>query len=126
VFLSPSVVHFTTVFVACLIAIAPLPNRFEVAALVSGDGLFGLVYAGAVWRRMARYGFIAKLDFEDRLWYAALPTIGYAIVLGAGASFLLEMGIAPGVLALAMGALLLVGIRNAWDITAWMVIGRQD
>ena len=125
-FISPSVVHFTTVLVACLVALAPLANQLLIAALIGSDGSFGLLYATVVWRRMMRQGFFARMDWEDRIWYLALPTVGYATMLAAGTSFVLELGIACGILAIAMVALLLVGIHNAWDITVWMIMRRRD
>jgi hypothetical protein len=83
-FVSPSVVHFTSVLVACLIAIAPIRDWMILGPMVGGEGLFGVVYAGLVWRSMVRHGFTASIDLEDRVWYAALPAVGYAILAGAG------------------------------------------
>jgi hypothetical protein len=40
-FLSPSLVHFTSVLTASLIAIAPMRSWTLLGLLVSGDGLFG-------------------------------------------------------------------------------------
>jgi hypothetical protein len=124
-FVSPSVVHFTSVLVACLIVIAPIRSWTILGAMVAGDGLFGIVYAGLVWRGMVRHGFVASIDLEDRVSYAALPAIGYAVMVGAGVALLLQKDIGCGALALAMGLLLLIGIRNAWDITIFTALRRQ-
>jgi hypothetical protein len=125
-FVSPSVVHFTSVMAACLIAIAPIRSWTVLGVLIAGEGLFGIVYAGLVWHNMMRHGYIAKIDLEDRVWYAALPAIGYAVMTSAGAAVLLQRDIGAGLLALAMGLLLLVGIRNAWDITVFAIIRRRE
>jgi hypothetical protein len=125
-FISPSVVHFSIVLVASLIALALLENQLFIAVLVGSDGLFGVIYASLVLHRMMQQGFLARIDWEDRVWYLALPTIGYAMMVAAAVSFLLEISIACGLLALAMVALLLAGIRNAWDITVWMITRRMD
>jgi len=124
-FVSPSVVHFTSVLVACLIVIAPIRSWTILGAMVAGDGLFGIVYAGFVWRGMVQHGFIASIDLEDRVSYAALPAVGYTVMAGAGVALLLRKDYGCELLAVAMGLLLLVGIRNAWDITIFAALRRQ-
>jgi hypothetical protein len=121
-FLSPSVVHFTSVLVACLIAISPLRSWKVLAAFLGGDSLFGLLYAAVVWRNMVRHGFTTNIDVEDRVCYAVLPALGYAIMAAACLVLADEVDAGCGMLAFAMVVLLLVGIRNAWDMTAWMII----
>jgi hypothetical protein len=76
-FVSPSVVHFTTVLAACLIGIAPVRSWTPFGLLIGGDGLFGIVYAVFVWRSMVLQGFNRTLDLNDRVWYEALPVLGY-------------------------------------------------
>ena len=124
-FLSPSVFHFTSVLAACLIAIAPIRDWMLLGLLIGGEGLFGIAYAGLVWRKMVRHGFTATINLEDRIWYAPLPAVGYAIMAASGAALLLQRPDSCGWIALAMGVLLLVGIRNAWDMTLWTVTRRE-
>jgi len=125
-FLSPTVVNFTCVLVGCLIAIAPLSSWSLFGVLIGSDGLFGIVYAATVWHRMVRHGYSASIDLEDRLCYAALPALGYAVMIAAAITLLFHMTAGCGVLALAMGLLLLVGIRNAWDMTVFTVVRRPN
>lgn len=120
-FLSPSVVHFTCVLAASLIAICPLRSWMLLGVLIGGDGVFGLVYAGLVWHRMVRHGLSALVDLEDRIWYAALPAVAYAIMSAAAAMLVAQREAGCAVLAMAMGLLMLVAIRNVWDITVWTV-----
>jgi hypothetical protein len=108
--------------VSCLIAIAPIRSWIVLGVLVGCAGLFGVIYVGLVWRRMVRHGLSATVDLEDRTWYAALPAAGYVVMATAGITFLLQAEMGYGVLAAALGLLLLVGIRNAWDITIWTVV----
>jgi hypothetical protein len=125
-FLSPTVVHFTCVLVASLIAISPVRSWMALGDLTAANGMFGIVYAGVVWRRMVRHGLSATIDLEDRMCYAALPAVGYAIMVAAGATLAERMESGCDVLAVAMGLLMLVGIRNAWDITVFTVVRRPD
>ncbi len=103
-FLSPSVVHFSSVLVACLIAIAPVSGWVLLGLLVGADGLFGFVYCGLVWRSMVRHGLSRTIDMQDRLGYAALPAVGYVLVIAAGIALAWQHGIGCGVLALGRGA----------------------
>lgn len=125
-FLSPSVFHFTSVLAACLIAMAPIRSWVPFGLLIGGEALFGIAYAGLVSRNIVRHGYIATIDLADRLWYAALPAVGYAILAAAGVALLLQRAEGCALIALATGALLLVGIRNAWDMTIFTVIQRRE
>lgn len=125
-FLSPTVVHFACVLVGCLVALAPLRSWGLFGALIGGDGLFGVAYAATVWRCMVHHGLSTRIDLEDRTCYAVPPAVGYAVMAAAGVTLLLGMASGCGVLAVAMGLLLLVGIRNAWDITVWTVARRPE
>jgi hypothetical protein len=121
-FLSPSVVHFTSVLASCLLAATPLRRWLLLGLLIGAVGAFGLVYSTLVWRSMLRHGFTTTIDLEDRIWYAALPAVGYALMSAAGVTLALRSEPGFDLLALGMGLLVLVGIRNAWDMTVWAVI----
>ena len=121
-FLSPSVVHFSSVLAACLITMIPTSSWRLTGLLIGADGLFGFVYASLVPRSMLRHGLMKSIDTEDRVWYAALPAVAQAVLLVAGVALLRGMDMGCGVLALAMGLLLVVAIRNSWDITVWAVM----
>ena len=125
-FLSPSVVHFTCVLAGCLFALAPIERWWVLGVLVAGDGLFGLAYSRGVWRTMVKHGYSQTIDREDRAWYAVVPALGYAGMVGAGVLVVAGRGAGCGVLAGAMGVLLLAGIRNSWDMTVWVVIKSEE
>ncbi len=58
---------------------------------------------------------------QDHLAYALLPTIAYVALLVAAALIWSENDFALDVLAGALLLLLIVNIRNAWDLTLSMV-----
>ncbi len=124
-FLSPTVVAFSSVLAASLIGVLPAARCIVPGVLLLGVGGFGLVYSGMVWRRMVREGLARSIDLEDRIGYAAIPAVAYGLLAGAGAAFTLQAEAACGVMAAGMGLLLLAGIRNAWDMTTWVVINRH-
>jgi hypothetical protein len=124
-FLSPTVVHFSLVLVLCLVASAPIESVAALSASVIGVGTFGLGYSSAIWLRMRRHGLSATIDITDRLLYALLPIFVYPLVMAGGLAIAYHTGSAFGLLALAALSLLLVGIRNAWDMTVWIIDRRQ-
>jgi hypothetical protein len=124
-FLSPTVVHFTAVLVVCLLAMIPTQTWFVLGVLLGGVGGIGLVYSIWVWRRMLKHGIMGEIDTVDRLLYALLPLVAYVLVIAAGAGLIKQSGAGLNILAVALIVLLLIGIRNAWDMTVWIIDRRQ-
>lgn len=126
VFLSATVVHFSSILVISLCVMAPLRSALAYGLLFVCGGLFGVGYCCLVIRDTVRDGLSKSIDLEDRAWYAALPVVGYALMMVAGIA--LAMGFKPGaiVLAISIGLLLVGGLRNAWDITVWIVTRHQS
>ncbi|WP_428485862.1 hypothetical protein [Rhodopila sp.] len=121
-FLSPTVMHFSSVLVACLIIMTPIHRWTLLGLLVGADGLIGFVYAASVWRGMKHHGLLSLIDREDYTFYAICPVFGHVITVVAGILLLLRLNAGFGILALAIAVLLLVGIRNGWDMTLWTVM----
>jgi hypothetical protein len=63
----------------------------------------------------------ATIDWEDRLWYAALPVVGYLLMALSGILLASHLGRGSVALAAAILMLLITGAHNAWDITIWIV-----
>jgi hypothetical protein len=62
-----------------------------------------------------------QLVLSDWLWYTLLPLIAYSALLVAG--ILLPISPALALFVIAAGTLLVImGIRNAWDVVTYMVI----
>jgi hypothetical protein len=125
-FLSPTVVAFSVVLATCLIGLIPAPHPAVPAAALSGVGLLGLLYSAWVWVRMLRDGIFTKVDLEDRLWYAFAPALAYVVVTLSGVAFTFGAEAAAPILAAGACLLLLAGIRNAWDMTTWVVLRRRS
>jgi hypothetical protein len=124
-FFSPTVVHFSSVLVICLLASVPTANWSVLAVFLTIVGLIGLSYSGWIWRRMTKHGLTASIDVADRLWYVFWPIVGYLLVAISGASLELHATHGLDILALALILLLLTGIRNAWDMTVWIIDRHQ-
>lgn len=124
IFFSPTVFHFSAILIVCLIATLPDETWLKCALLLCASGLVGLGYCLWTWRRMVRQGLIGTIDAIDRFWYAQLPIISYLLIIAAGAGLYRQFLASLDILALALIALLLIGLRNSWDMTLW-IIGRR-
>jgi hypothetical protein len=126
VFLSASVVHFSGVLAASLIVLAPVQSWLLFGVLILGCGMFGLGYSCLTWRDTVRDGLSKSIDLDDKVWYAALPLVGYLFETAAGIALALQSDLGGAALALSMAMLLMVGIHNAWDITVWSITRRRE
>ena len=125
VFLTATVVHFSSILAVSLIMMLPLASWPALGGMVVIAGFVGLGYSGLAVRDSIQDGLITNIDWEDRTWYGVLPFLAYVAECISGIT--LACGAAAGCAALAtcMALLLLVGIHNAWDITIWTITRRQ-
>jgi hypothetical protein len=125
-FLSASVIHFSSILAVSMLALTPLRNQTVFGALIVAGGLFGLAYYVVAGRGIIRDGMHKRIDLEDRIWYACLPVAGYMLETAAGLT--LTTGHPSGwpLLAVTTGVLLVIGIHNAWDITVWSITRRRS
>lgn len=120
-FISPTVVHFSATLFACILGAMPAERWQTLAGLLALSGLAGIGYSARVLiELLVRRVF--PVDMADRIFYALLPLIGHVLVV-LSAVLLFDQSIwGLNVLAAALVILLFAGIRNAWDMTIWIVI----
>jgi len=120
-FISPTVVHFTTVLVIAVLAVVPTHEWVTLAGLLALVGLAGAIYSAKLWIQL----FVHRrfdVDIVDRLFYAAIPLVGHLLLLAAAFLLLRQSEAGLDLLAAGQITLLLAGIRNAWDMMIWIVI----
>jgi hypothetical protein len=120
-FLTPTVVHFGSVVILSLVVTVPSQTWASLGMLLLAGGLIGLGYSSWVAIDMRRRHF-DQVDAIDRIWYALTPMAGYLVMIMAAAGLLAHRYGALEILAAALGMMLLLGIRNAWDMTIWIVL----
>ncbi len=125
-FLSASVIHFSSLLIACLIVLAPAQSWVSLGSMIVACGIFGLAYYGLTWRDAVRDGMSKSIAWDDRIWYAVLPAIGYMLEAASGVCLTLRSALGCVALALSLGLLLVIGIHNAWDITLWSITRRRE
>jgi len=120
-FISPTVVNFAAALFICIGVMIPSQTWLSLGVLLAGGGVAGLIYAGRVWVQMfVRRSF--HVDMVDRMFYATVPLVGYLLVLAAGILLLLRARWSAEVAAAALVVLMFAGVRNAWDMTTWIMM----
>ena len=119
-FITPATVHLGSVVIASAILMVPTLTALFLALLFGIGGLGGLVYGVIVYFRVTTL----KIDLIDRCWYGIFPVLMYG-ALGASAVLIFVKDIAIGleIIAAALVALLIIGMRNAWDMATFMILG---
>jgi uncharacterized membrane protein len=118
-FYSPVVVHFSSVFFISAIALFPGHKPGFFALAIGAAAVIGVVISVFVTLELLRHDWTRYM--EDRLAYGLLPLAGYAALLISTWMIMNDSGYALDVLAGALLLLLIVNIRNAWDLTLSMV-----
>jgi hypothetical protein len=122
-FVTPTVVHFTTVLLVAMLSTIPTQTCASLGLLLACCGAAGVGYVGSaavgLWRHHRQFSVKAA----DWFWRAGLPASGYVLVLWAGIRLPRPASRALDLLAIAIIAFMLLGIRNTWDLVLW--IARQ-
>ncbi len=121
IYITPNVFHFAIVVVVS--AITAVPNLAPEAA---GAGIAlcaaaGLFYSTRTAMRVFRVTLDQPPDWEDKIFYGLLPVVTYLGLAGSAAAVWLAPASAAHAIGATMLFLLLVGIRNAWDLATYLV-----
>ena len=122
IYMTPTVFHFAVVVTASAMALVPEIGAAPAGTVLGGYALAGLAAALSVTVRIARGSKVPgeAAHWTDIWYYGAGPSIVY-LVLGAGAlAAWTASERAPAIAGAALTALLLLGIRNAWDLVTWL------
>ena len=118
-FMSPVVIHFTSVFFLSAVCLVPSHGPIFFATLIGTTAVLGVAVSIVITVWVLRTELTQYLP--DYLAYGLLPVGAYLAMLAA--SIMIYGGHAYAFEVLASGMLLLaiVNIRNAWDLTLSMV-----
>jgi len=123
-FMSPVVIHFTSVFFVAAICLIPSHGPVFFSALIAATAVVGIVVSAITSVQVIRKDWTQYVP--DYFAYGLLPVAAYLTLLVAGVMIYAGLNYAPEVLAGALLALTIVNIRNAWDLTLSMVRHHAD
>lgn len=121
-FITPTVVHLSSVLIGSAILAMPTLSAAALALLLGAGGVGGAVYGLVVVSRIRTL----KLDTSDWLFYAVLPIAAYLAMAAAAVMVGSRTELALELLAGAFIALLIIGLRNAWDMASFMIMHPPD
>ena len=121
IYITPIVFHFAIVLIISAMAVAPGLPFTAVGVLVALCATLGFIYSFVTTMRIFGIKDLDVPDWEDKTYYGIMPTIAYLLLAGAaGAVWFAPMSAALWI-AILMLAILLIGIRNAWDGATYLV-----
>ena len=117
-FITPIAVHLGSVLVGSAILTVPTLTPISLAILLGAGGVGGALYsiiaATRIWHM--------RLDIDDRFFYVVLPIAAYAAMATAAIMACTSNEPTFETLAVALVALLIIGMRNAWDMASFVVM----
>jgi uncharacterized membrane protein len=112
-------VHFAAVFFVSAISLIPEHGSTFFAALIGGTAVCGIGVSTFTTIQLLRHHWTDYL--QDHIGYGLLPLAAYVALVAAAVMIFTQHAEALDVLAGALLLLLVVNIRNAWDLTLSMV-----
>jgi hypothetical protein len=125
-FVTPTIVHFCGVLSLAAFVSIPRQNLTTLSVGLGVAGAAGILYGLRIASHMRNHTSASNYVpvREDWIYNVILPTLAYAVLLAmAGLLWYERTEALCGVAAATLG-LLLIGIRNAWDIAVWMSTNR--
>ena len=126
IYMTPTMLHFAVVLSVSAMTLVPGLTVFRATALLAIATLVGLV--NTIWaclgiRMMSKSG--DPPHWTDFWLYGVAPAVIYVALGLACVVFAVGSDLGPHALAILMLGLLLLGIRNAWDLITWMAPNRN-
>ena len=118
-FMSPVVIHFTSVFFISAVCLVPSHGPVFFAALIGATAVLGIAVSIVITVWVVRTDLTQYLP--DYFAYGLLPVGAYLALLAASIMIYFDWAYALGMLGGGLLMLAIVNIRNAWDLTLSMV-----
>jgi hypothetical protein len=123
-YLTPTVAHFSSLLFICILILIPTQTWLSLSMALGGLGVAGVAYSIRQWIRVF-WTLRSRIDLADRMFYVFIPSLGYLLVAAAPIALFEHWLLSAELIAAALLVLLLAGIRNAWDMTVWIITRSQ-
>ena len=122
-FTTPTVFHLVSVLVISALVLIPAGEGLpQVTLMIAWSGA-GLIYG--LGRVVGILRLPNRSHWSDFWWYAFAPAVTYVALAAASVSAWLGSPRAAFGVALCLTTLLVVAIRNAWDLVTWLAPRRN-
>ena len=120
IYSTPTVFKLAIVLVLSGVAMTPVAGAWPMGLLLVVVSLIGIVYSCLGLVRFRRFSHEDQPHWSDCWLYCAAPLALY-LALGFGATLIwLDRPLAAPVVAGVLMLMLLLAIRNAWDLVTWL------
>jgi hypothetical protein len=123
-YLTPTVAHFSSLLFMCILVLIPSQTWTSLSIGLGGLGVAGVAYSIRQWIRVF-WTLHSRIDLADRLFYIFIPSLGYLLVVVSAVTLSEQRPLSAELIGAAVLVLLLAGIRNAWDMTIWIITRSQ-
>lgn len=125
-YMTPTLFHFVAVLVLSALATVPHVTGFWYAAVLALWSVAGALYAGAMGVAMRQNRLPDSGHWNDVWGYGILPAAMYLGLIAAAWLSFREAPQAPYAIAIGLVVLMVIGIRNAWDLVMFIVPRTMD
>ena len=125
-YVSPTLIHFIYVLITATVVVIPTVTRTLLGILLLFVGFVSCGRSLSGLPLMRRQHREQSIDMHDWVWYLLAPSASYLLFVATGIGLLLRVSQALNGLALASIVLLVVGIRNAWDMVVHVVLLQSE
>ncbi|GHF56835.1 hypothetical protein HNQ07_003709 [Deinococcus metalli] len=120
--LDPALLALLLTLILSATLLMPSLTRFWFGTVLVGSGAGGVIYMLAVQRALPPPKR-RRWDGPDWMWYAVAPLLSSGLLIAAGAlAFTGQSRAALTTAALTLILLLLMGVRNAWDLVTFSIM----
>jgi hypothetical protein len=119
-YLSPTVFHFAVVLVISGAALAPRISPLHVSVALAVCAAVGAVHLTLVAWAIAGRKLAIPPHWSDLWCYGVAPVVAYLALGAATLAVVQNRPWAPETVAGVALALLLIAVRNAWDLVTWL------
>lgn len=127
VYVTPIVFHFGIVLIMSAISEVPSISSFTFGAILFVSALSGLVYSITTTIRLFRKDWEDTVPvFSDKCFYGLVPSSIYVALVLCSAAMLFRERNPASLIGFIMLCLLLLGIRNAWDLAITLAQGTAE
>ena len=117
-FTSPTVFHLTSVLVISALALTPEGESPPPVLLMILWSIGSLIYAAT--RLVGLKQIEDPTHWSDFWYYGVGPAVTYSALAAANIAAFIHLPHSAYAVAICLLALLLLGIRNAWDLATWL------
>jgi hypothetical protein len=119
-FMTPIVFHYVVVLVMSAMAATPHLHRPAASALVGVAAVAGFAYCLRIIIGMRARSTEAPPHWSDIYCYAYAPAVLYVLLAVSAAALWRGLWFGEHLLAATLMGLLLMSIRNSWDLITWL------